>query len=175
MPQCRRNFGSWIGRWPCNIAHCTDKWKIHHETSFEISFQCGMSDIAENKNHDECRRCREWFPCEFGLFRVVSRCTERETFYAQQSSCRNHWHCCSREIAIVLPRFTCHCVRHAQSITSESLQPSASGLRRGSAKGGIKHKTLWQRVSVQSRICCGHIINKLIAGANEERSIKNRK
>lgn len=86
-----------------------------------------------------------------------------------------HWHCCSREIATVLPRFTCHCVRHAQSITSESLQLSTSGLRRGSAKRGIKHKTLWQHVSVQSRIYCGHIINKLIAGANEEHSIKNRK
>lgn len=24
-----------------------------------------------------------------------------KTFYAQRSSCRNHWHCCTREIAIV--------------------------------------------------------------------------
>lgn len=105
-----RNFGAWIGRWPCNITYCTDKWKIHHETSCEISFQCGMSDIAQNKNHDECRRCREWFPCELGLFGVVSRA---------------HWTrkpftLCEALVATIdivvreklqLFRFTCHCVR----------------------------------------------------------------
>lgn len=83
------------------------------------------------------------FHASLGYFERYGGALNEKTFYAQQSSCRNP--------------LTLLCERNCNCFASFRLSPcsqrviyhirvfatvAASGLRRGSAEGGIKHKTL---------------------------------